>query len=58
MLALNIATLATTDDAVVDISDNTQTSGQDNTCDSGAFCANQAVNTYVAGSYRNFNHNR
>ena len=34
--ALNTATLATTDDAVVDISDNTQTSGQDNTCDTGA----------------------
>ena len=33
--ASNTAVLSTTDDAKVDISDNTQTSGQDNTCDSG-----------------------
>jgi hypothetical protein len=48
--ASNTAVLSATDDAVVDISDNTQTSGQDNTCDSGAVCTNEAINTFAAAA--------
>jgi hypothetical protein len=48
--ALNTAVLTSTDDAFVDISANSQTSGQANTCDTGAVCSNSALNGFVAAA--------